>query len=290
MARRVLIHCIVMSFPQPLNEPSIFLPPHVAVTRGQPAGADATLVCMRIAQILYSQGFGSRRECAALLARGEVQVASQTVVDPHAEFNAEGLLFTVGGMAWPFHAQALLMLNKPANYECSRQPKHHASVLSLLPAPLRTRGVQPVGRLDADTTGLLLLTDDGQLIHRLTSPKQHVPKVYEVACKHEVSDAQITQLLVGVLLHDDPTPAVAVTCQRSNSHTLRMTLTDGRYHQVKRMLAAVGNRVESLHRSEIGALHLPADLAPGRWRWLNAEQRALLFNGAAVAVSPDAHD
>ncbi len=226
---------------------------------------------MRIAQILYSQGFGSRRECAALLARGEVQVAGAVISDPDADFNTDGLNFHVGGLLWPFHTQALLLMHKPAGYECSRQPQQHASVMSLLPPPLRQRGVQPVGRLDEDTTGLLLLTDDGQLIHRLTSPKHHVPKVYEVGTKHAVSDEQVAQLLAGVVLHDDPTPAVASACERTGECALRMTLTDGRYHQVKRMLAAVGNRVESLHRSGFGALQLPADLAPGRWRWLSVE-------------------
>jgi 16S rRNA pseudouridine516 synthase len=238
---------------------------------------------MRIAQILYSQGFGSRRECAAILARGEVQVDAQTVTEPDAEFNTEGLSFKVKGVPWPFHAQALLMLHKPAGYECSRQPQQHASVLSLLPGPLRQRDVQPVGRLDQDTTGLLLLTDDGQLIHRLTSPKHHVQKVYEVSTKHAVTAEQVAQLLAGVVLHDDPKPALATTCEQSGECRLRMTLTDGRYHQVKRMLAAVGNRVEGLHRSMFGSLQLPADLASGHWRWLTAAERAALSARPAPA-------
>jgi 16S rRNA pseudouridine516 synthase len=234
---------------------------------------------MRIAQILYSQGFGSRRECAAILARGEVQVASQTVTEADTDFDTDALHFSVNGVLWPFHAKALLMLHKPAGYECSRQPQQHASVLSLLPPPLRQRDVQPVGRLDQDTTGLLLLTDDGQLIHRLTSPKHHVPKVYEVTTKHAVTAEQVAQLLAGVVLHDDPKPAIATTCEQGGECMLRMTLTDGRYHQVKRMLAAVGNRVEGLHRSAFGGLLLPSDLAAGRWRWLDASERAALGAG-----------
>jgi 16S rRNA pseudouridine516 synthase len=142
-------------------------------------------------------------------------------------------------------------------------------VMSLLPAPLRRRGVQPVGRLDEDTTGLLLLTDDGTLIHRLTSPKHHVPKVYEVRCKHAVEPKQIDALLTGVVLDDDPAPVRAAACQADGTHGLRLTLTEGKYHQVKRMVAAVGNRVEGLHRSSFGALQLPADLAPGQWRWVD---------------------
>ena len=144
-------------------------------------------------------------------------------------------------------------------------------MLSLLPAPLRTRGVQPVGRLDEDTTGLLLLTDDGSLIRRLTSPKRHVPKVYEVGTRHPVSDEQISRLLQGVVLDDDPQPVRAAAAERTGDTALRLTLTEGKYHQVKRMVAAVGNRVETLHRSAIGQLVLPADLEPGQWILLPAE-------------------
>jgi len=238
---------------------------------------------MRIAQILYSQGFGSRRECSALIHRGEVQVASQIVTDPDADFDTTGLLFQVSGVPWPFHDKALLMLNKPAGLECSRQPQHHASVLSLLPQPLRQRGVQPVGRLDEDTTGLLLLTDDGALLHRLTSPRHHVAKVYEVLTRHPVDAAQLDALRQGVTLRDDPEPARAEAADATGERGLRLTITEGRYHQVKRMLAAVGNRVEALHRSGFGPLQLPADLAPGQWRWLD---HAALATPSAAPAGP----
>ena len=240
---------------------------------------------MRAAQILFSQGFGSRRECAALLASGQVQAHGRTLGDADEDLPTEGLLFTVAGQPWAFHAQALLMLHKPASYECSRQPRHHPGVLSLLPLPLQRRGVQPVGRLDEDTTGLLLFTDDGALIHRLTHPKRHVPKVYEVGTRHAVDDAQVNALLAGVVLHDDPQPARAAACQQTGDTALRLTLTDGRYHQVKRMVAAVGNRVETLHRSRFGPLLLPAELAPGGWRWLSVDERAAL---SAAVAAPDA--
>ena len=161
-----------------------------------------------------------------------------------------------------------MVLNKPAGYECSQKPKHHPSVLSLLPLPLRVRGVQPVGRLDEDTTGLLLLTDDGALIHRLTSPKKHVAKVYEVGCADPVTDEACAELLRGVVLHDDPLPVRAAACEPTGSLSLRLTLLEGKYHQVKRMVAATGNAVTSLRRSRYGVLALPDDLAPGQWRWL----------------------
>ncbi len=232
---------------------------------------------VRLAQALFTQGFGTRRECEALVLHGLVEHAGRVVDDPGAELPADGLVLRVQGQDWPYFAKALVMLHKPAGYECSQKPRHHPSVMTLLPPPLRRRNVQPVGRLDEDTTGLLLLTDDGALIHRLTSPKHHVPKVYEAGCKHPVDAAQVAQLLAGVTLLDDPAPVRAAgaeaTGERADGlHGLRLVLTEGKYHQVKRMVAAAGNRVEALHRSAFGALELPAGLAPGQWRWLEGPQ------------------
>ena len=147
--------------------------------------------------------------------------------------------------------------------------------MSLLPLPLRVRGLQPVGRLDEDTTGLLLMTDDGALIHRLTSPKKHVPKVYEIGTTLPVTPQQIDELLRGVVLHDDPLPVRAAAAEQTGDHALRMTLLEGKYHQVKHMVAATGNTVGALHRSSYGLLALPADLAPGQWRWLDGPHAML---------------
>ncbi len=232
---------------------------------------------MQWQQLLFSQGFGSRRECAALVLAGQVRHDGSAVQDPQQDVlpgDCEGLTFEVNGQAWPYYEHALLMMNKPAGTECSRRPRHHPSVLELLPQPLRRRGVQPVGRLDADTTGLLLLTDDGLLIHRLTSPKHHVAKVYEVTCKQPLENRQLQQLLQGVVLDDDPQPVLASAVQQTGDATLQLTLTAGKYHQVKRMIAAVGNRVLTLHRSAFGPCLLPAELAPGQWCWLPALQLA----------------
>jgi 16S rRNA pseudouridine516 synthase len=228
-----------------------------------------TVLFQTLAQILFSQGFGSRRECLARIARGEIRILGQTVDDPDATFDTEGLHFEVQGQSWPYAHKALVLLHKPAGYECSMKPSRYPSVMSLLPAPLRQRGVQPVGRLDADTTGALLLTDDGALNHRLTSPKHHVAKLYEVTCKHAPAAAVVPQLLAGVVLDDDPKPVRALACEATGDHTLRLILSEGRYHQVKRMVAAAGNRCEALHRSAFGPWMLPDDLAPGAWRWLH---------------------
>ncbi len=195
-------------------------------------------------------------------------LAGQVCDDPFLDVEPDGLTFGVRGETWPYRAKALVLLHKPAGYECSQKPKHHPSVMSLLPLPLRVRGLQPVGRLDEDTTGLLLMTDDGALIHRLTSPKKHVPKVYEIGTIDAVTPKQIDALLHGVILHDDPLPVRAAAAEQTGERALRMTLLEGKYHQVKRMVAATGNTVNALHRSSYGVLALPADLAPGQWRWL----------------------
>jgi 16S rRNA pseudouridine516 synthase len=230
-----------------------------------------------LAQVLFSQGFGARRECEGLVAHGLVELDGVRCNDPFAEIDPAGAVLTVEGKRWPYRERALIAMNKPAHTECSKKPKHHPSVYALLPPPLLRRDVQAIGRLDEDTTGLLLFTDDGQLLHRWTSPKHHVPKVYDVGCKHPVSDAQMAQLRAGVVLLDDPKPVAALAVERwdgaaAGLHGLRLTLAEGKYHQVKRMLAAVSNRVETLHRSRFGAYELPDDLPLGGWCWLDGPE------------------
>ena len=235
---------------------------------------------MTLEQILFTQGFGARKLCRLLISSGQVEVDGCVCDDPSVECQVEGeaFAFSVQGVRWQYHAKAYLMLHKPADYECSQKPKSHASVYTLLPAPLRTRDVQAVGRLDQDTTGLLLFSDDGQFIHRMTSPKHEVPKIYEVTVSELVTQEQVERLLKGVVLDDSPEPVAVLACQSTAPRQLELTLTSGKYHQVKRMLAAVGNHVERLHRSRIGQLQMPADLAQGQWRWLSAQQLHLTSN------------
>jgi 16S rRNA pseudouridine516 synthase len=223
-------------------------------------------------RLLQSQGFGSRKGCAALIKAGRVSIEGVECREPGQEFSPVGLRLEIDGEVWEYRDQAYLVLHKPANYECSHRPQHHRSVFSLLPPPLLERGVQCVGRLDADTTGLLLLTDDGSWLHALTSPKRHVPKVYRVGVRHPLTAEQCTELTAGVVLHDDPAPVAALAAEAIEPQTLRLTIAEGRYHQVKRMVAAVGNRVDTLHREAVGGFTLPADLAEGEWRWLTPDE------------------
>ena len=251
---------------------------------------------MRLEDILYSQGFGTRRVCAGLIQQGFVGVQAngqgvEPCIDAGAEFEPEGLVFTVQGVRWQWQQRAYLMLHKPAGTECSQRPSAWPSVYTLLPAPLRQRpvkgaqpGVQAVGRLDQDTTGLLLLSDDGQFIHRMASPRHHVPKVYEAVLRDPVQPAQVQRLLDGVVLDDAPDAVRALQCEATGDRALRLVIAEGRYHQVKRMVAAAGNRVQALHRSCIGGLALPDDLAPGQWRLLQpADLLALGFRPPAAS-------
>lgn len=235
---------------------------------------------MQLERILQKHGFGTRKGCRALVRHERVAVNGEMCDDPFADIDTDGLVLTVDGVDWPYLEQATLMLNKPAGYECSRKPQHHLGVLELIPPQLRERGVQPIGRLDEDTTGLLLITDDGQLNHILSSGKRKVPKVYLATTKHPVDQAQIDQLLAGVLLNDEPEPIAAAAAEIADECLIRLTLTEGKYHQVKRMVAAVGNRVEALHRESIGSLSVPADLKPGEWRWLTAAELEQLVKSA----------
>lgn len=247
---------------------------------------------MRLDDILFSQGFGTRRVCAGLVQHGHVEVAdpentfqlqTDASSDWETELYPEGFAFKVDGRLWRYQSLAYVVLHKPTGIECSQKPSAWPSVYTLLPAPLRQRpcpgkvqGVQAVGRLDQDTTGMLLLSDDGKFLHRMTSPKHHMPKVYQVTLKHavegDVAHAMLARLCEGVVLEDDPQPVKAQAAKLLTPTHLQISLTEGKFHQVKRMVAAVGNRVEALHRSQIGGLKLPDDVLPGQWRWLTAQE------------------
>lgn len=226
---------------------------------------------MKLYHALQSQGFGTRKVCVARVRAGEVAVNGVVCEDPETLVDPAGLELALDGVAWPYREKAYVLMHKPAGYECSRQTSHHPSVFSLLPLPLVQRGVQCVGRLDQDSTGLLLFSDDGQFIHRMTSPKKGVAKVYRAVCADPVSDAMLDALRSGVQLNDEPAPIAALACERLDETTLRLTLAEGKYHQVKRMVGATGNRVDRLHREAIGLFALPESLASGAWCWLEAD-------------------
>ncbi len=235
-----------------------------------------------IVKLLQSQGFGTRRDCEILIAEGAITwngIAMEYIDDAFEPL--AGTPFTVHGEQHSYRHKAYIVLNKPAGYECSQKPKQHLSVYTLLPQHLRQRGdsgsrdgVQCVGRLDQDTTGLLLLSDDGQFIHRYTSPKKQLGKVYAVTTKHPITAELLKALNTGVVLNDamgdTPEPVCATDVEQTGQYTLNMTISEGRYHQVKRMIAAASNRCEALHRVAVGTYQLPADLAAGQWCYVDA--------------------
>lgn len=228
-------------------------------------------------RILQSQGFGSRSGCRSLIEQGDVSVSGEIISHWRTEFDPQGLVFCVFGEEWQYREHVYLVLNKPFDYECSRKPSNHPGVLSLLPENFEWRDVQPVGRLDYDTTGLLLLSDDGKFIHAQSSPKRHQSKTYMATTADPITDHQVEKLLAGVKLHDEPVALTALACRKLDENKLEIVLDQGKYHQVKRMLAAAGNHCAALQRTAIGGLQL-ADLglAEGEWRYLSDDELALL--------------
>lgn len=190
------------------------------------------------------------------------QAARQVSVTDQVELDGE-LLQLIG--------PRYIMLHKPAGYVCANDDPEHPIVFTLLDEPLVER-LHTVGRLDLDTTGLLLLTDDGQWSHRLTSPKHHVAKTYRVWTADPIPANAIAQFAAGVMLRGEKEPTKPAQLELVATHEALLTIHEGRYHQVKRMFAAIGNKVERLHRERIGALQLPADLAEGEYRSLSERE------------------
>ncbi|ESK40070.1 hypothetical protein P256_00509 [Acinetobacter nectaris CIP 110549] len=227
---------------------------------------------MRLDKILQSQGFGSRKVCQQLIARGLVEINGETCRDPKAVFQPVGLVFNVSGESYNYAEKLYILLNKPKGYECSHEAVHHFSVYELIPPLFNARGVQSIGRLDQDTTGLLIFSDDGQFIQALTHPKKHVGKQYLVQVIDPLTDEQLKQLEDGVSLKGEKGLFVATDVKQLSDHEFLMTVHQGVYHQVKRMIAAIDNKVSTLHRNKIGAFELPHDLNEGEWQYLSFEE------------------
>lgn len=238
-----------------------------------------------LAGMLNDQGFGTRKECQQVVRKGALEIGRPdaggtlqwvTAEDPEAVVATEGLHFRIGALELPWRSGLYLAFHKPAGTECSHAPTHHRSVFSFFPAPFLNRGLEAVGRLDADTTGLLFLSDSGTFNHLLTSPRKHVPKTYRVGTKHPISPEQTDRLKAGVDLRGEEGRTLPATIVLLEDRSCDLTVEEGRYHQVKRMFAAVGNRVETIHRISIGPVKLDDGLAPGQWRWLTEAELASL--------------
>jgi len=221
---------------------------------------------MRLDQFIATTTALSRKEAKRAIASGRVLVEdrpcrlSATHIDGSARVTLDGQALSLTG-------ERYLMLHKPTGVVSATTDSDHPTVLDLLPAATG-QGLHIAGRLDIDTTGLVLLTTDGQWSHRITSPRVHCPKTYRVTLSDALSDEAVRQIEQGVTLKNDPSPTRPASIRRLGDRDIELTLSEGRYHQVKRMMAAVGNHVTALHRQSIGALTLDPALGPGEFREL----------------------
>ncbi|WP_309604834.1 16S rRNA pseudouridine(516) synthase [Phenylobacterium sp.] len=236
----------------------------------------------RVDRLLANLGYGSRREVTDLVARRQVVLDGAVLKDAGARIAVTADLperMTVAGHPVDPPAPLTLVMHKPLDVVCShREPGR--SVYELLPPRWRARipALSSIGRLDKDTSGLLLITDDGPFLHRVISPRRHVAKRYLATLDRPLRGDEAAVFAAGTLmLATEPEPLAPALLEPLGPAQARLTLTEGRYHQARRMFAAVGNHVTALHRDRIGGLDLPGDLDPGDWRPLTPQEQIALF-------------
>jgi 16S rRNA pseudouridine516 synthase len=231
---------------------------------------------VKLVKLIANLGYGSRKEVMTMFRDGRITDANGEVL--YADDRVEHDAIRIDGEPLDPPPGLLLMLHKPTGYTCSTKDAGHI-VYELVPPRflLRSPVVSTVGRLDRDTSGLLLMTDDGVLLHRIVSPKKKIAKVYEVTLARDLRGDEVQIFASGKLkLESEKDACAPAHLEILDSRHARLTLTEGRYHQARRMFAAVGNHVEALHRSRVGGLDL-GDLPVGEWRLLNADDVARLF-------------
>ena len=232
---------------------------------------------MKLVKLIANLGYGSRKQVALMFREGRITDVAGEVL--YADDRVEHAAIRVDGEPLDPPAGLALMLHKPVGYTCSTKDAGRI-VYDLLPARFRLRSplLSTVGRLDRDTSGLLLMTDDGQLLHRIVSPKSHLPKVYEATLAQDLRGDEAALFASGtLLLESETTPLAPATLDVLGPRHARLTLTEGRYHQVRRMFAATGNHVEALHRTRVGGLSL-GELPAGQWRVLGDDDLSTLFD------------
>jgi 16S rRNA pseudouridine516 synthase len=231
---------------------------------------------MKLVKTIANLGYGSRKDVARMFREGRVTDAAGEVL--YADDTPAHADVRIDGEPLDPPQGLVLMLHKPVGYTCSTRDPGRI-VYDLLPPRFRHRSplLSTVGRLDRDTSGLLLLTDDGALLHRITAPKAKLAKRYEATLASDLRGDEAALFASGTLqLESDATPLAPARLEVADARHATLVLTEGRYHQVRRMFAAVGNHVEALHRSQVGGLGL-GDLAPGEWRSLSEADLAILF-------------
>lgn len=231
---------------------------------------------MKLVKHISNLGYGSRKEVTAMFREGRITDAAGEVLYADDITTHDNIRIDDEPLDPP--SGMLLILHKPAGYTCSTKDKGRL-VYDLLPDRFRIRKpvLAPIGRLDKETTGLLLMTDDGDLLHRIISPKNKLPKVYEADLASPLRGDEVALFASGeMMLESENTPLAPAVLQPISELKVRLTIVEGRYHQIRRMFAAVGNHVVNLHRSEIGGLNL-GSLAPGDYALVSEQDQAKLF-------------
>ena len=223
----------------------------------------------------------TRTEAREAIRAGRVMIGGSVATKPAAPVGEDSRI-RLDGRPLGAPGPRYLMLHKPTGCVCATSDGLHPTVLDLLPAGERA-GLHVAGRLDLDTTGLVLLTDDGDWSHRVTAPRRKCPKTYRAELVAPIGEDALAALRHGVRLRGEDRDTRPATVERLGPASVQITVTEGRYHQVKRMFAAVGNRVTALHRERVGPVRLDPALLPGDYRPLTAEEVALLRQGEAPA-------
>ncbi|MBT2748484.1 MULTISPECIES: pseudouridine synthase [unclassified Lysobacter] len=233
---------------------------------------------MKLVKLIANLGYGSRKDVTAMFRQGRITDAGGEVL--YADDKVEHAAIRIDGEALDPPQGLTILLHKPVGYTCSTKDPGRV-VYDLLPPRYRLRSplLSTVGRLDRDTSGMLLLTDDGGLLHRIVSPKAHLDKVYEATLASDLRGEEAAIFASGeLMLEAEKTPLAPAALEVLEPRRARLILTEGRYHQVRRMFAAVGNHVDALHRARIGGLSL-RDLPSGQWRTLDSADLETLFRG-----------
>lgn len=235
----------------------------------------------RLDKILVSQGMASRRDVQHWIRCGQVTVDGETVCDPSQKLDAEAQRIEVKGMTVVYRRHLYLMLNKPPGLLCVSRDPRVPTVMELVPAQLRRKGLFPAGRLDKDTVGLVLLTDDGDFAHRMLSPRKEIEKCYQARIDAPVTQEHIRIFAQGTSLEDGTLclPAKLRVLDQADQPLVEVRICEGRYHQIKRMFASVGRKVLWLKRISIGGLGLDSTLKEGKCRELTETEKAAVFSG-----------
>lgn len=234
---------------------------------------------LTLERLVASIGFGSRKEARALIRAGMVEMDGEVVDDPFVEFKTRPETIVVNGEEIPTVEKLYIMMDKPLDVECSHNARDHQSIYSLLPDRFTAMGLQSVGRLDADSSGLILLSNQGDFIHKVESPKKGYLKKYRVTLAREFTAEQKAELLKGVMLKDERRPVLArelseerIVIDGEEKDSVVISIGEGLYHQVRRMFAAVGNHVMTLSREAIGPVTMDGSLGSGGWRFMTEEE------------------